>query len=244
MTLQASFGAMQGFGNMTHHPFSPSVLARRKLCPGSYYSEIDLPEIETEEAQEGIKAHKIMAKQGLSSPILEAEADGAEWNLRVQIDKALDFRKHLIKEASQVFTEEHLELHFNDQLLTSDIADLVAIFSDGHVKVVDWQFGRSPLPQIAANMQLMTYAAMIFQRWREIQSVEAIIYQPRFSTTYKTVYLRDKLLDILNAVLHIIDTAKTLPLSLAPSVEACAYCKAVTICPAAEAKARLERKNC
>jgi len=58
-----------------HHPFSPSQLYRRVLCPGSYRMEEGLSDTSSPEAAEGTMLHREVAWRGTNDSLTDEQQE-------------------------------------------------------------------------------------------------------------------------------------------------------------------------
>ena len=205
-----------------HHPFSPSTLQRLSLCPGSWRMSKDIPEPpKSEDAAEGTMLHEAVAKTNLDG--LTAEQESAVIDcLAIRESVTLDGDKTLSEYKVTVQNEAAEEL-------TSGYIDYAAIHSDKTADIVDWKFGRTPVPEANRNFQLAAYALGVMQTFG-VTSVTAHIVQPRIAQ--HTYYTFANPAAILHNLETIIGKAKSETLILSASDEACRYCRAASTCPA------------
>ena len=84
---------------MNHHPFGPSSLERRELCPGSWRLEKDLPPVETKDSIEGTELHKSIADLISVFMIGKSDSDASNDDLDVNVQKMFDFFLEVYKSA-------------------------------------------------------------------------------------------------------------------------------------------------
>ena len=232
-----------------HHPFSPSSLGRRRLCPGSFLMEQKVKNPEASEyAVEGTMLHELIATriEGRSWDRSKLNADQLN-----TLENAYEWFKYEIltplteSVGPQVWkwvqTEENLGYwDGDDELLKSVISGTVDVLvdtRDGYAVIVDWKFGRAEVSDVSSTMQLAGYAILAFEAREHIQAIDAYIYQPRTGTIQKARFDRDDLAEYQKAIKETIAACLLKDPPLAASWDACAYCSAISICPEAENKA-------
>ncbi len=207
---------------LTHHPFSPSTLQRLSLCPGSWRMSKDIPEPpQSEDAAEGTMLHEAVANGKIDG--LTAEQESAVIDcLAIRESVTLAGDKTLSEYKVTVKTESAEEL-------TSGYIDYAAIHTDKTADIIDWKFGRTPVPEANRNFQLAAYALGVMQTFG-VTSVTAHIVQPRIAQ--HTFYTFANPAAILHNLETIIGKAKSETIILSASDEACRYCRAASTCPA------------
>lgn len=213
----------------SHHPFSPSNLGRRKLCPGSYLQEIDIGDSvdASEDAAEGTLLH------GLVNPAFPAP-DSITDEQEDTILRARDFLKRKTADANNIYYELKGVLSLSGRTVTHGTMDLVAyVFSSvtpDFVRVIDWKFGRNQLYQITTELQMRAYAGMAMQYFG-VKRAEVYVYQPRLDLelfgAYENPEIIAKEIDVI-----ILDSLSSSNDNLYPSCEACRHCRAKISCPA------------
>jgi len=232
-----------------HHPYSPSSLGRRRLCPGSFLMEQKVKKSEASVyAAEGTMLHECIANR----------LDGRSWNTKAlnadqvnALESCYDwFYSEILtplgdRRGSKVWkwvqTEENLGYwDGDDELLksvTSGTVDVLVDTRDGYAVIVDWKFGRAEVSDTNSMLQLVGYAVLTFQKYEHIDTIEAYIYQPRTGSIKKGVFQRDDLAKYKETITETISACLMKDPPLAASWDACAYCRAISICPEAKDKA-------
>ena len=207
---------------MTHHPFSPSTLQRLSLCPASYKMSKDIPEPpQSEDAIEGTLLHAAVASGKIDD--LTDEQQSA-------VVDCLAIKDSLTRDGDNTLSEcQTTVMDENGEVLTSGYIDFVAIHSDNTADLVDWKFGRTPVPEANKNYQLAAYALGLMQSYH-LEAVTAHIVQPRIAQ--HTFYTFRDPASILHNISYIINKAKSDTMILSASEEACRYCRAASTCPA------------
>ena len=232
-----------------HHPFSPSGLGRRRLCPGSFLMEQKVKNPEASQyAVEGTMLHELIAtriegrswdRSKLNADQLNTLENAYEW-----------FTSEILTPLTEsvgpqvwkwVQTEENLGYwDGDDELLKSVISGTVDVLidtRDGYAVIVDWKFGRAEVSAVSSMLQLMGYAVLAFESKENIESIEAYIYQPRTGTIQKACFDRGDLAVYQKELKETIAACLLKDPPLAASWDACCYCSAISICPEAESKA-------
>ena len=206
---------------MDHHDFSPSRLEQFRLCPGSYFMQKDIPEVEGEWAKEGKLLHKAIETgnyDGLSDDQIATVEDCRAFAL------SLTNSPDALVEREQTF-----EITDDDgNVLTVGIADHV-IVDNGTLTVIDWKFGYNPVNDVKENIQLASYALGAMLKYG-IACCDCWVYQPRIHK--KSHHVFTNAAAIRANIRTIIKRAQSENLLLKPSDSACRYCKARLNCPA------------
>ena len=208
----------------THHPISPSRLARREQCPGSLQMEEPLPAVETAEGERGRLLHERVVSGDLAGlePV-EVEAV-EECRAMVADAKAAGW---------QVEHEVKLTLTGADgAVLSYGYADALATSADGTAaRVYDWKFGRGEVAPAAANLQTGAYAIMALQRAPAVQRVDVYVVQPFVGPPQCAGFTRAEARQVVPRLLGIFAAATAPGMMLRAGAE-CTYCRARALCPA------------
>ena len=232
-----------------HHPYSPSSLGRRRLCPGSFLMEQKVKKPKSSEyAAEGTMLHECIATriigrswdQGkLNSDQLNALENSYEWfksEILIPLTEAVGSEVWKCVEV-----EKNLGLWDSDEDVNSCVisgtVDVLIDTQDGYAVIVDWKFGRAEVSDVSSMLQLMGYALLAFNEHEHIQAIEAYIYQPRLGSIKKGHFDREDIELYKESIGETIAACKVSNPPLAASQDACAYCNAIAICPEAKEKA-------
>lgn len=208
-----------------------SSIYRYALCPGSLRLEKEanvhaIPEAAI--AESGTAIHAALAGE----PIRELTDD--EEYVR---ECCADAEATLVMEQgepTEVLIEEEITLptKFGE---ISGHPDKGYIFEEqGLGIVIDYKTGYIEVPDASRNLQLRVYALMLKKARPHLQEIECAILQPRTSgTTVLVTYSKQGLADAWAELGVILSRAHAADAPLVPSPEACKYCPAQTICPAA-----------
>jgi len=205
--------------------------------------EFGLPDTSSPEAEHGTMLHEVMAgtkdSEGLSIEDTKLVEDAREMRDSVHRQIISTSGKALGESIQGLRKEIEVELFLRDDQLNPIIsghADEVLINEQKRsALIIDYKFGKVPVDDAPDNLQLRTYAVMLADQ-EDLDDVWAAIIQPAVSGNENTtIALFDKKalkawkkqLMSLAAVVNDDDPP------LAPSQEACHYCKARGICPAA-----------
>ena len=250
-----------------HHPFSPSSLGRRRLCPGSFLMEQKVKKPKSSEyAAEGTMLHECIATriigrswdQGkLNSDQLNALENSYEWFRSeiliplteavgpdvwkmVEVEKNLGLWEDIdfpMEIPAQVAFPDPGREHQGTHCVISGTVDVLIDTQDGYAVIVDWKFGRAEVSDVSSMLQLMGYALLAFNEHEHIQAIEAYIYQPRLGSIKKGHFDREDIELYKESIGETIAACKVSNPPLAASQDACAYCNAIAICPEAKEKA-------
>ena len=217
----------------THHPFSPSSLNRLSLCSGSWKMTKDLPEPpQSEDASEGTMLHSLIASN--DGEAFEKQLATLTEEQQSAVIDCLSFRMGLHDDADKVMSEYHTSIKDEDgNEITAGWIDFVVIHPDKTADIVDWKFGRTPVPDANRNFQLAAYSLGVMQEFG-VTAVTAHIFQPRIAQ--HTFYTFANPAAILHNIKFIITQAQSDTIHLTASDEACRYCKAASTCPACNAR--------
>ncbi len=205
---------------------SASGMQRIALCPGSWLAERAYPEESSAAAEMGTRLHKHMELGTLPEDPEEAEA--VEW-CRTQ-ERLLVERYVAPMGADRVLREVRwwaADGSFSGQ------GD-VAYVHDGCALIVDYKFGRVPVPAAASNMQLAALAKLAFDNLADIKVVFCAILQP-FASRQEPRVVRYQLADVPQLRRYfgnLLAEAERPGARRVPGEEQCRYCRARAACPA------------
>ena len=213
-----------------HHENSPSALARREFCPGSRLMESGKPDSESDASREGTMLHSVIASRLLGQTTTEKLTTEQQ----IIIEDCLDF-VDLFCDGKQLIIEQKSRLIDEDtgELLTEGTADVVIINGNSAI-VIDWKFGRGDVPEAVDNIQLATYALMVWQKYKAdnipITHITCIVYQPRAypKLTEHTFTDFGAMYNNIRAVIRrtFVDNPP-----LITGLKQCQYCKGKETCP-------------
>ena len=205
---------------------SASGMQRIALCPGSWLAERAYPEESSEAAEAGTRLHKHMELGTLPEDAEEAEA--VEW---CRTQERLLLEKYVAPMgADRVLREVRwwaADGSFSGQ------GD-VAYVHEGCALIVDYKFGRVPVPAAASNMQLAALAKLAFDNLACINVVFCAILQP-FASRQEPRVVRYQLADVPQLRRYfgsLLAEAARPGARLVPGEEQCRYCRARAACPA------------
>lgn len=220
-----------------HKRLSGSRIERALLCPGSIQLEATLPDEPNDAALRGTAIHEIADALLRNEPLPAHHQDKPEdW-----IQEAADYAWTLTDYASGWAKKRFVEMRLDDGLgqlhpSLGGTADYVAIGS-GRLLVADLKTGRVDV-QPTYSAQLMTYAAGVVLQLQAPPTINITlaIYQGGKLKTWDCTHAdlldwMDTLRDLSERVWHT-HPART------PSADACRWCRAKTVCPELNAKAK------
>lgn len=211
-----------------HHPFGPSSLRRRELCPGSYRMEEGLPEVESDIAARGTRLHAAIAAL-ISGQDGDTDIEGD--------DKALvaDMHNYFAAEAKQfgpaeLGVEQRLSYKLYGEELYFGSSDVVLVAHD-MATIIDWKTGFREVAPAEDNLQGAAYALAAMQAYG-VGLVKVAFYNPVIHQISDHAYTDAT--GIAQSILGIIETAKAADAPCRPGEEQCRYCKAAAAgcCPA------------
>lgn len=210
-----------------HHPHGPSQIGNP--CNANYKLSKDAPSLPaSEDADEGTLLHALVANP---DPAAIAALDEEQQRVvnaclaqaEAWADQLGDPRPHY---------EEWLELRDGDTLVNSGTLDYLAKTRTGtHGILGDWKTGRNASPLVAD--QLANYAAMAFQRWPTLVSIEAHAWYPRAPKLNQCwAYERSDLAGLVERIKARIAIRESRERWEFETGDHCTYCRAALICGA------------
>ena len=216
-----------------HARLSASRTDRFMQCPGSYRLESLMPyEPAGEAAAIGTAIHE------LSEIILSGKEvpAGTDPDHVAMAQGYADFVNTLVENPRKKLIEVNLDEGLKSlHPALGGTADAVLV--DGnHLHVIDLKTGRVAV-DANENKQLLTYALGAMRQLKAPSTIECTmhIYQPRVGHSKWTVSGQD-LVDHGAKLKSAAELALTSNAPTSPSVDACRYCKAKTICPSMREK--------
>ncbi len=198
------------------HTFSQ--LPRQALCPGSARMEHGLPSERSSYSDEGTRLHQAM-HDGPGSPIDRALTEEQAWLV------------NRCRELPKTYPYDVMENWCSASGLCEGRPDFVSYGPEG-AEVWDWKFGNSgidPGTVWQIKGQLLAVA-----EWLLTSSVIVTAYAPR---TNESLVVKaeneEQLAEIWDEVAAVVNASETPDALLAPSQEACKYCKALSFCEGA-----------
>lgn len=205
----------------THHPFSPSCLARREACPGSYRIESLCPPVEPgEAAKEGTRLHSLIADAIQAVPGLEVpEADS---DIVVKCLSVLG-REAAKLENSTAKVEQKLAYTMYGNTLLYGFADAVLVVPEGNAgTIIDWKTGRTEVEPADCNAQGAAYALCAMQMYG-LDSVRVVFYNPVIGQDTAYTYTDEEAL--ADWVAGIIERAEPQDAPCVPGEAQCRWCR-------------------
>jgi len=229
--------------NRKHARLSASRTDRFMQCPGSYRLESLMPyEPAGEAAAIGTAIHE------LSEIILTGKEipDGTDPDHLSMAQGYANFVNALVENPRKKLIEVNLDEGLKSlHPALGGTADAVLVDGD-HLHILDLKTGRVAV-DATDNKQLLTYALGAMRQFKAPSHITATvhIFQPRVGHSKWTVTGQD-LIDHGDRLKTAAELALTADAPTSPSVDACRYCKAKTICPSMREKvqetARLDFK--
>lgn len=196
----------------SHAKHSPSALAYKEVCPGFESRGED-----TVYSQEGTLLHRAVEKGDLTG--LNEE--------QVQVARlCLDYIEGL-GAGGETLREHKLSIGGG---LTFGTVDYLRQEGD-RADLVDFKFGRNPVPDAEENAQVQAYALGVFELWPDVQSVRVHILQPRRDEVSTASYTRGDVPRLQLRVSTIIACCEAEAPALRPT-ENCLWCSRQGVCPA------------
>ena len=225
-------------GEKDHHLFGPSQWWKRRNCPASAKEEKELPEVSTEWAEYGTRAHEYMdmyLREHLKGEhVLYPEVDSeVKRFVRAGHDELVDFLgEHADalesdKGGNYAIETEH-RVGYPD--LYYGWSDVVMVFQDS-VVVADWKFGWQEVDEENAELQLAGYLEPCLAAYDKPVG-RAIMFAPRLDQRFTLRLARDDR-KVEAFAKQLIDNCDAYP-DKYESGPWCKHCKALGVCPATE----------
>ena len=215
-----------------HHPFGPSSLERRDLCPGSWEVEQAIPDMTSPEAISGTRIHQAVFYMAADKNYVP-DIDPTEKELA---QKCIDFLYNYT-ESCECVCERYFELELeyieDAEPLYTGTADVVIVKTD-EVVIIDWKTGFNAVVEASNNLQGAAYALAAMQRFSKAKAT-VIFYNPRINQRTEHTFTNWK--GIRDEIKGIIDRCKAPDHPLCTGEKQCKYCKGALSgsCPALQA---------
>lgn len=208
---------------LIHHEFSPSRLPVLENCPYSYKNCLNWERTDNKDALSGRKMHEAIYNDEVFSSLSEKER-----NIILSIrEEHIDPYKG---ENTIILYEEFLEIKDDDgSLLTSGWGDLIVMNKGKTVaSLKDFKFGGYEVESAESNIQLLTYAVGLMQKYPSLQKVYLFVVQPLFNMadySAQSCIARSDIQNIITRIKSIISNAKEATEKDAKSSSSnCRYC--------------------
>lgn len=228
---------------MTHHPFGPSVFARRRACPASYMMEKDIPDTSSEPAEEGTAAHEFASFM----------LDGGHPSAREFIGK-MTFNGYEVDGPMAHHTQGYVDRVRADvakggiPFIESQVSfsnwipdgygttDAGVIFPELHYAVIkDLKYGQGVKVFAKDNDQAMLYGLGFMQDYGflfKLDKFKLVIDQPRINHYDEHEVSRDELLAFGDVAAKVYEEATGPNPSFGPGESQCRFCKVNATCEA------------
>lgn len=202
-----------------HHPFGPSVLARRKSCPGSYWMELDCEGLDFIKPDVGDVSKKVYSR---ISKFVRSGANEEGWFCK----KFANFLKNELSDAESVETEKRVYFYRDGQVLYFGIADLVIRTKSGELKVYKWKNTEGWVYTVANWLQVSAYAMATAQEYG-CNKATAYLCKTFISDLESDVFLKkiNSFKGIESEIMRIIENCKSEECKLHPTRYNCMLCK-------------------
>lgn len=210
---------------------SASGMQRIALCPGSWLAERGCPDETSEAAETGTRLHKHM--EDGTTPDDAEEAEAVAW----------------CREQERLLAEKYLGLTIESQPDVVSVVrevrwwaadgsfsgkgDVVYVCGD-RALVLDYKFGRTPVPVAANNLQLAAMGQLAFDNLPGVKEVFCGLLQPYASRQEPRLvrYRLEEAMQLRQFLKGVVTAAGRPDARRVPGEEQCRYCKAKTTCPA------------
>lgn len=225
-----------------HGKNSMSKLNYLAACPG-FESK---PYVENEAAEEGTLLHAVMdaafEEDGCAS------VEDAIGVVCARDGVALNEEQHeLVASCARVLDrwislgpisrESETPVKLNG--ISQGSLDVLLIYKGGAAVLIDWKFGRVPVPRADKNLQGIGYALGTVAAYKDITRIGVIFHQPRIDRSSEAIIWArdyDKHLERLKSVIY--ETEKPPHQKTLRVNEYCGYCVHTVDCPAFQAHAQ------
>lgn len=201
-----------------HHPFGPSSLRLRQLCPASYQVEQGLADVENEYSRKGSDLHALIAKALNTTGKLTVYSEEEH----AVLTKCIKYINKTLGDSIFEHTEKELKyIAENGEILFYGTSDVVAKAEDGTLVIIDWKTGRGRVPLVKDNLQMKAYALAAMQEYGE-EKVKACIYNPTINQRSSFTFKNKAKLE--EEILAIIAACKEEDPEIVPGFEQCRFC--------------------
>ena len=226
--------------NPKHHPFGPSTMRRRELCPASLRLEDGLPALPAgPDAERGTRIHALVAKWIEAKKAPEPETEEEElalkcfqyWRRETAIEGSVIDAPEQRLSYCVVAGQPETELYFG----TCDYVGAFLINGKLCGLIIDWKTGYSEIDPAPDNIQGAAYALAAFQTYK-LDRCEVHFYNPTLNRASSHVFTdADALAEHIMRVHNLCLAPDTPPV---PGEDQCRYCKAFqqAACPAVKKK--------
>lgn len=198
-----------------------SKFGLRACCPGSAAYEAEMPEIQTEAAQDGTACHQAMDGQVVD---LNDEQEA-------MVDHCHRFRAEKLRDRAYQ-TEVPVQIEVSGMTIPGTVDTLTL---KGPVAIViDWKFGRAELEESFTRYQMAGYALGVMQTFN-VKVVDAWVYAPRLEQVWHAVY--DNQHELEGRIQNVIAQVRARNVVLSAGSH-CTYCRAQPVCFAFRSWAR------
>jgi len=209
---------------------SASGMSRLTDCAGSWNLESTLPEQEANQyMQLGTDVHATLAG---TKEFNELTEEGQEIATRCLSDFSTLIAQLDLGER----TNEVLEQRFWYNDAYSGAIDRIDFFGDVAV-VTDYKTGRTAQGKASENQQLKAYAVLVKYHYPELKTIFVAVIQPLAGGTTIAEYNEEELEAATTEILGIVSASLDPDAPRTPSVTACKWCRAKSICPDAYGQA-------
>ena len=215
---------------MSHHPYGPSSLYRRKMCPASYELEINKPEESNNDSDSGNNNHALIAdafKKGIQAPDTGNK----------HVDNAVYFAESFISEgyATEI---RHIEYRLTSSLIsgTPDYFAIATKAESVRAFIIDWKSGYVAGSIEAYKLQMKGCAHLVFENFKNVKTIFAVAYgTERGEMLFEPLIFKRSSGDDVRIAKEISDII-ALDKSVYCTGDWCKYCKGRSVCPEVQSK--------
>ena len=203
-----------------HHRFSPSKLETYERCP-CFEQDPDDPNKPNDAAEAGTRQHLALETGDLTKLQDKWERDHVLEGQMIEQALEQEFPN------AKVVKELHVVGPFNHGSSDFNLLD----FDAGIAVVLDWKFGAVEVTYVDRNLQLWNYALNVLSMYPEINTVIAMIFQPKVdSVPQRTEITRDMIPEIITRIEKVITNREDPNRKATPDGKACGYCNQKAKC--------------
>lgn len=223
-----------------HHPFGPSVMRRRELCPASLRLEKGLPDVSSPDAERGTLIHARVAEM-IDSPVrskLPSKIEGVTEEINELASMCYDYFLSVTGDRTlpeKYETERRLQYLIGGQVFYFGTADVLILtqYEDGKQSgiLIDWKTGYKSVEPAQDNLQGAGYALAAMQELN-LSECEVHFYNPTLREESSYTFKDKAALE--RYIVGIYNATQKEDIQPMPGDEQCRYCKAFqqATCPA------------
>ena len=222
-----------------HHPFGPSSMRRRELCPASMRLEEGLPSQTSPDAERGTLIHNRVAEMITNySADTPSKLEGVTEDINELASMCYDYFLSVTSDRTppeKYETERRLQYLIGGKVLYFGTADVLILSKDEDGKpyaiLIDWKTGYKSVEPAQDNLQGAGYALAAMQELN-LSECEVHFYNPTLREESSYTFKDKAALE--RYIIGIYNATQKADIQPVPGEEQCRYCKAFqqATCPA------------